>query len=141
MKKNNVIMYNSNFYKNLKKPEITPEPKVFQTAWIILYILMFLALFFVIREPDSAEKIKGIYYFALQFLLNILWSPIFFVFEMPRAALLLSIMLVFAVGTTVYFFAQTSVIAFSLLLPYWIWICFACFLNWEIVILNPDKRL
>lgn len=134
-------MYNGKFYKSLKKPKITPAPKFFKIAWSILYVLMFLGLFLVFIEPESVSRTKGIYYFILQFLLNVIWFPVFFVFEMPRAALFLSIMLVISVGITVYFFAQTSLIAFSLLLPYWIWVCFACFLNWEIVILNPDRRL
>lgn len=134
-------MYDGKFYKSLKKSPLTPAPKVFKTAWVVLYIFMFAALFFVLIEPESVFRTKAISFFALQFLLNLLWSPIFFVFEMPKAALLLTIMLVIAVGTTIYFFSQVSLFAFLLLLPYWFWVCFACYLNWEIVVLNPDKRL
>ena len=134
-------MYNGKFYKSLKKPKVTPAPKVFKIAWTILYILMFLALSLVIIAPESVSRTKGIWYFSLQFLINVLWSPIFFIFEMPKTALFLSILLVIFVGVTIYFFAQTTLIAFILLLPYWIWVCFACFLNWEIVVKNPEKCL
>lgn len=134
-------MYNGEFYKRLKKPTFTPSPMFFKIAWSLLYFIMFLALFFVITAPDRVYKTKAVYYFLLQFLLNMLWSPVFFVLEMPKMALLLTIMLVISVGVTVYFFSQVSLIAFLLLLPYWFWVCFACFLNWEIVVLNPDKRL
>lgn len=134
-------MHDGNFYKKLKKPPLTPAPKVFKTAWIILYLLMFTALSAVLIEPESDLRTKAIGFFVLQFLLNMLWSPVFFIFEMPKAALLLTIMLVIAVGTTIYFFSQVSLFAFLLLLPYWFWVCFACYLNWEIVLLNPDKRL
>ncbi|MDO5304865.1 MAG: TspO/MBR family protein [bacterium] len=133
-------MYNRKFYKSLKKPKITPPPEFFKVAWSILYVLMFLGFILVILTPDSVSRIKGICWFVVQFLVNVLWSPVFFVFEKPKAALFLSLLLVVFVGITVYFFAQVSLIAFSLLLPYWIWVCFACFLNWEIVVLNPEKR-
>lgn len=134
-------MYNGEFYKSLKKPTFTPSQMFFKIAWSLLYFIMFLALFFVITAPDGVYKTKAVYFFLLQFLLNMLWSPVFFVLEMPKMALLLTIMLVISVGVTVYFFSQVSLIAFLLLLPYWFWVCFACFLNWEIVVLNPDKRL
>lgn len=134
-------MYNRNFYKSLKKPKNTPSPKFFKIAWTILYILMFLGLILVVLTPESVLRTKGILWFIIQFLVNLLWSPMFFIFEKPKFALILSILLVVFVGITVYFFAQVSLIAFLLLLPYWIWVCFACFLNWEIVVLNFDKRL
>ena len=91
-------MYNGKFYKSLKKPKVTPAPKVFKIAWTILYILMFLALSLVIIAPESVSRTKGIWYFSLQFLINVLWSPIFFIFEMPKTALFLSILLVIFVG-------------------------------------------
>lgn len=134
-------MYDGNFYKSLKKSPLTPAPKVFKTAWVVLYILMFAALFFVLIEHESVFRTKAISFFALQFLLNLLWSPVFFVFEMPKAALLLTIMLVIAVGTTIYFFSQVSLLGFLLMIPYWFWVCFACYLNWEIVVLNPERHL
>ena len=134
-------MYNGKFYKSLKKPSFTPSPIFFKIAWGLLYFIMFLALLFVFKAPGGGFRTKALHFFLLQFLLNMLWSPIFFVFEMPKAALLLTIMLVITVGVTVYYFAQVSLIAFLLLLPYWFWVCFVCFLNWKIVVLNPDKRL
>lgn len=134
-------MYNRNFYKNLKKPKITPSPKFFKIAWTILYILIFGGFILVFISPDSIAKTKSIFWFTFQFVVNLLWLPVFFLFEKPKAALLLSFLLVIFVGITVYFFSQTSLIAFLFLLPYWLWVCFACFLNWEIVVLNSDKRM
>ena len=121
-------MYDNDFYKSLKKPEITPPAKVFKYVWIILYLMMFTALYLVIKTPENVFKTFGILFFTLQFILNILWSPVFFVFKKMETAFVICIVLTVFVGATVYCFLKISLLATFLMIPYLMWSVFACFL-------------
>ncbi|MBQ2645126.1 tryptophan-rich sensory protein [bacterium] len=131
-------MYNSKYYQSLKKPKITPSPRFFQIIWIILYILMFISLYIVIIKPVSAYRTTGILFFFLQFILNIIWAPIFFIYKNMKLALLVCILLTIFIGITLYLFSKISIIAAFLLIPYFVWSMFACYLIFSIIELNKN---
>ena len=131
-------MYNSDFYKNLKKPPFLPEKQVFKTVWAILYILMFISLVLVILS-DEDEKILGITSFCVQLMLNILWPICFFRYKKIELALFVSVLLMLSVGVMTYIFFDISDLAGILQIPYFIWTLFAIYLNGGIVFLNNKK--
>jgi len=131
-------MYNNDFYQKLKKPAITPKPFVFKYVWIILYLMMFTALYLVIRKPDSTYKIFGLTFFAIQFLLNLLWSPIFFVLQNMKLSYVVSILMTVFTALTIFTFLKVSVSAALLLVPYLIWSAFACFLIRQFIKINSE---
>ena len=89
-------MYNNNFYKSLNKPAFTPPAIVFQSVWIILYILMAIS-FFIVLKNDNPLKNIAITVFVVQLALNFLWSPVFFIVKKMKLALLISfLMFIFA---------------------------------------------
>lgn len=132
-------MYDSDFYKTLKKPPLLPEKEVFKTVWAILYILMFISLVLVILS-DEDEKILGIASFCVQLLLNILWPICFFKYRKIELALFVSVLLMLSVGVMTYIFFDISEIAGILQIPYFIWTFFAIYLNGGIYFLNKDKK-
>ena len=69
----------STWYAALSKPAWTPPNEWFGIIWTILYILMGIALFLVWRQGWYRRDVRfGIGIFAVQLILNILWSMVFF---------------------------------------------------------------
>lgn len=131
-------MYNSEFYKNLIKPSITPKPIVFQIVWPILYILMGISVFMILYT-DGYIKFYAILAFITQLVLNILWSPVFFIFKKIRLAFVIVIALILSVLWVIYEFYKISKPAGILQIPYLIWLIFAGILNFLFIKLNSKK--
>jgi len=78
----------------------------------------------------------GLKLFAIQLLLNMLWSLLFFGFQSPLAGLVDIILLFAAILFTMISFFKISRVAAILLIPYLLWVAFASVLNYQIWILN-----
>ena len=128
--------YNQNWYKNLKKAPWTPPNYAFGIIWPILYTLMFISLFIIYKNKKCYPYCNSITLFILQFLLNIIWTTIFFKFKMLKLALLDLIILIFLVILTIKSFYKINKLAATLLLPYITWLFVALSLNLYIVIYN-----
>ena len=75
--------------------------------------------------------------FALGFVINLAWSPMFFRLHLILPAMvIIAVMLIVAVATT-FAFARVSRVAAWLMLPYLVWLGFALALNASIWRLNP----
>lgn len=126
------------WYPTLKKPSLSPPPWVFGPVWISLYLLMAAALFLVARQGLAHPGVPfAIALFALQLLLNALWSLIFFGRKALLAALVDLALLWVAIAATLVAFWPLSPLAAALLVPYLIWVSFAGYLNLAIWRLNP----
>ena len=125
------------WYPELAKPGFTPPAWVFGPAWTLLYLLMGVALWLVWREADRNENVRpALHAFAVQLILNALWSFVFFGLRMPGAALVEIILLWGAILLTIERFRRVSRLAASLLVPYGLWVSFAAVLNASIWLLN-----
>ncbi len=133
----------STWYSTLDKPFFNPPNWVFGPVWTLLYILMGWALYQVWRasattpKPPKTITLTGYYWFAVQLILNTLWSIVFFGWKNPLLALAVILFLWFSIGMTVSAFFRIRKEAAYALLPYWAWVSFASLLNMSIVILNP----
>lgn len=127
----------SQWYVLLEKPFFTPPSGLFAPVWIILYMLMGLALFFVWREGiDNRYAKHTVVFFGGQLILNGLWSVLFFGLRSPLAGMVDILLLwIFIVITTRRFF-KISRTAGLLMLPYIVWVSFAAVLNGGIWFLN-----
>lgn len=127
----------SSWYTTLIKPPLTPPNWVFGPVWTILYILMGISLYFVIREGTENKHVRlGIMLFAGQLLVNILWSFVFFGLHSPILGLVAILVLIALVLAMIYYFYLVSRIAAGLLVPYIVWLCIATYLNVMILVLN-----
>lgn len=125
------------WYAALNKPSFNPPNWLFAPVWTILYILMGIAAFLVWRRGLSANGVKiALIFFALQLILNVAWSVIFFNYHSPFYAYLEIIALWLSIVLTIVFFYQVSRPAAWLLLPYILWVSFASLLNFTIWRLN-----
>jgi tryptophan-rich sensory protein len=124
------------WYPSLVKPSFTPPDWLFGPVWTVLYIMMGIALWWVWRRQGEVPVRTPLTLFAVQLLLNALWSVLFFGLRSPGAALVDILLLWVAIGLTIRAFRQVSVRAAVFMLPYWAWVTFATALNASIWVLN-----
>jgi benzodiazapine receptor len=125
------------WYGALKKPNWNPPNAVFGPVWTLLYILMGVSLWRLVRLGFDTPGVRlAVSLFALQLALNLIWSLIFFGRRAPGGALAEIVLLWAAVWLTVLVFAGQDALAGWLLVPYGLWTTFATVLNFAIWRLN-----
>jgi tryptophan-rich sensory protein len=123
------------WYSSLQKPPFNPPNWLFAPEWTTLYLLMGIAAF-QIWQSKSARRPLALTVYAVQLLLNGLWSWIFFAWQrLLESAIEISVMWVLIVVTMVLF-GQIHRRASWMLTPYLAWVSFATVLNWTIYGLN-----
>lgn len=124
-------------YATFTKPVLAPPDWLFGIAWTILYLFMGIAAYLVYRSivPKERKKIALVWY-AIQLFINFIWSIIFFRADSMWLALAVIIILDILVLITMIRFRQINKNAFLLMVPYFIWILFATYLNVAFAILN-----
>ena len=129
---------NSNiWYNGLIKSGLTPAGGVFSVAWTILYILLGLALYLIIKKARAhADKIRAYILFAIQLVLNGLWSYMFFAAHLPAFALVMLMVLFVVAVWMARVFDGIDRRAAYLVIPYILWMMFAFYLNAYIVLMN-----
>ena len=126
------------WFAALDKPATYPPPVWFGIVWSILYFLMGIALALVCAAWGARGRTAAIVLFAVQLVLNLSWTPVFFAAHEMRAALVILIVLDLVVVATIVMFWKVRRLAGLLLLPYLAWILFATALNWQFLQLNPE---
>ncbi len=125
------------WYADLVRPELNPPAWVFGPVWTTLFVLMGVALFLVWEKGSQRKDVRVAFIvFALQLVLNTLWSIIFFGLHSPGWAFVEIICLWLAIMATIFAFAKVSKTAAWLLAPYILWVSFASYLNYMIYVLN-----
>lgn len=121
------------WYPTLKKPSFNPPSWVFGPVWTTLYLFMAIAAWLCYRINPSGAWGPA---FAVQLMLNLLWSYIFFGMRMPKAAFFELAVLWVSIGVTMYYMSEVSWLATILMVPYIVWTTFAATLNFSIWKLN-----
>lgn len=109
------------------KPAITPPSVIFSLAWIIIYTLLTISTFIVIKKTDKKLPIYSI--FSYQLALQILWCWAFFKMQSILAGLIIILSLDLAVFIQAKMYHKISKTACYTLIPYYLWITFATILN------------
>jgi len=126
------------WFSELNKPAIYPPPQLFGIVWTVLYILMGISMAAVCSAWGSRLRMPAIIAFVVQMFLNLLWSPMFFMWHQIGLALVVIVALCVALAVTIYLFWQVRRWAAYLLIPYLAWVLFATVLNLQFWQLNPD---
>lgn len=126
----------SAWYKGLNKPSFNPPSWVFGPVWTIIFTLMGISLYFVWTSSDSRIRTIALIFFGVQFLLNILWSYLFFGINNSGLAFLEILILEAFIITTGILFYLVKPISGYLFLPYFLWVGFASVLNYFLWRLN-----
>ena len=123
----------SDWYQNLNKAPWTPPGWVFGAAWTTIMICF--SVYMAILWKKIILK-KLLYIFIAEFILNVIWNPLFFHFKWINVALLsislLTILIIYmAVSLRTEMRYKTL-----LIFPYLIWLTIATSLNGYIVLHN-----
>lgn len=125
------------WYPILNKPFFNPPNWIFAPVWTVLYIMMGIAFYIIWKKPwQGNEKRTAITVYFIQLLLNFAWSAIFFYFHRKGWALAEISVLWIMIVITIRVFGKISRTAAWLLIPYIIWVSFACLLTYAIWQLN-----
>ena len=119
------------WYIGLNKPSFNPPSWVFGPVWAILYVMIGLAAVNIFK----GEKLYPKLLFVIQFILNLLWSPLFFYLQRIGLALYDIVFLVISLALLIYNIRNQRY-TFSLLIPYFLWVSFAVILNYIIYVMN-----
>lgn len=126
----------SGWYDSLYQPSFTPPRWVFGPVWTVLYILMGIALYIVWNQFPRKRRENALGIFALQLLLNFLWSLFFFYFNDIEIALLDIAALWISIVMMIWMFYRVKPLAGWLIIPYLLWVSFAAALNIAYWVLN-----
>lgn len=127
----------NDWYLTLEKPSFNPPNWIFAPVWTLLYILMGIAAGLVWAKGLHHLWVKtALYHFGFQLLLNGAWSIVFFGLKNPFWALIVILSLLILLALTIRWFKVVSKLAAYLLIPYFLWVCFATLLNYKIWELN-----
>lgn len=124
------------WYAGLAKPSWNPPGWVFGPVWTLLYILMAVAAWLVWRERGVRPVRGALALYAVQLVLNGLWSPLFFGLRSPGAALAEIVPLWGSVLATLITFRRIRPAAGALFVPYLLWVTFATALNFAVWQMN-----
>jgi tryptophan-rich sensory protein len=125
------------WYAQLRQPDWKPSDLWFGPAWTLIYTLAATAAvkawFGAASRRDRARLVAA---FALNGVLNVLWSWLFFRARRPDWALAEVGLLWLSIVLLIVLAARASTSAAWLLAPYLLWVAFAAALNLAVVRLN-----
>jgi tryptophan-rich sensory protein len=125
------------WYKTIAKPSFNPPNWAFPVAWSLLFVLMGVAFWRVLRQPPSTRsRTAAIALFSVQLVVNVGWSTAFFGARSPLAGLVVIVPFWLLILATIRTFHRVDRPAAWLLVPYAAWVAFATVLNAAIVRLN-----
>jgi len=131
-----VFVSTDGWYEALEKPALNPPAWLFAPVWTTLYIMMGLSAWLVWRKGGWKIQGRPLGWFLLQMALNAIWTPVFFGLHWIGPAFVeISILWMVLLWTIVLFF-RTGILAGLLLVPYFLWVSFAAYLNFALWRLN-----
>jgi len=125
------------WYERLKKPSWQPPGWLFGPVWMVLYSMIAISGWLVWGAGPWEATLLALIVFAVQLVLNALWSYLFFGKHRPDLALIDVVALLASVLAMIVLFASLHSTAALMLVPYAMWVTFAMILNYTIVRLNP----
>ena len=125
------------WYPALVKPEYTPPGSLIGMTWTLIYILAAASLIiFVNRARNSPVFWSVILLYIINGVLNGLWSYLFFTKHLLGPAVFDAAILATTVALIMIMTRRYAYLASVLLLPYFLWVCFATYLAYDIFMLN-----
>lgn len=126
------------WYQTIALPEWTPDGGVIGAVWTIIFILTAVSAMIVWRKGDRADWkfTHSIRFFALNAILNAMWSLVFFTMHWIGTAVWVAALLALTVYLLIFMIWSISRTASLLLVPYALWATFATFLTYRVFLLN-----
>jgi benzodiazapine receptor len=125
------------WYQSLNQPSFTPPSWVFGPVWTILYLMIAIVAYRIAYAQETSWKIPTLALWALQIVLNALWTPIFFGAKNLGGAMIYIGLRWVTICVLIWTTRQVDKLSAFLMLPYLAWVSFASVLNFAFWSLNP----
>lgn len=126
---------NMNIYDKINPPPLSPPGWLFPVVWTALYILMGISSAIVFRSK-SRQKDDALFVYAVSLVLNFSWSIFFFTMQSFIVAFIILVALWLSIMITMIKYYKINKPSAWLQLPYLLWVTFAGYLNFAIILLN-----
>ncbi|MBU3725572.1 MAG: tryptophan-rich sensory protein [Burkholderiaceae bacterium] len=125
------------WYQALKQPPWKPPDWAFGVIWTSVFVLIVTAAVIAWRRTRGpSERRTILVLFAINSVLHIVWSGLFFMLKRPDWSMIELVFLWLSIVAIIAYFWRISRVASLLLLPYITWVTIAGFLNYANVQLN-----
>lgn len=131
-----LILRPGDWYRNLAKPSWCPPAWLFGPVWLVLYVSIAVAGWLIWLRAGAEGAALALVVYALQLVLNGLWSTVFFGLRRPDFAFIEIMGLWISILATIAIFYPLDKLAAYILIPYSVWVTFAALLNLRIWLLN-----
>ena len=128
------------WYRELRKPSWQPPDWLFGPMWTAIYIFIIASVGQVWKAAPPEAHAAIVWVTAVNLVLNIAWSFLFFKFRSPPWALVEVVPLWLSIVAMMVVFAPYHERSAWLLIPYLAWVSVAAYLNLTIVRLNRGGR-
>ncbi|THB62734.1 MAG: tryptophan-rich sensory protein [Desulfovibrio sp.] len=116
-------------------PSFYPPDWSFPVVWPILYVLMAVALWLVVKSRSGPRK-TAISLHVIQMVVNYAFMPLFFGLQNTLLGMVDVVVLLVLLLITVACFYKVRKIAALLMAPYVMWVSFACVLSFSLWWMN-----
>lgn len=124
------------WYEGLNKSALTPPGPIFSIAWSILYALIAIVGWSLWKNRNNIKIKKLIYLYFIQLVMNWAWTPFFFQLHWIGFSFLWIIAMVCINGVIIFKVKNEKKEIALALIPYFLWLIFAAYLNGMIWVLN-----
>ena len=131
------------WYNNLKKPKLNPPNWVFGPVWTVLYLMIGYSGYLIWNQNKEFSENHSLAWrvYFLQLGLNYMWTPIFFGFKKLLLSVIIIFGMAFSIVLNVLMFYSIQPIAGLMLIPYFLWVSYASYLNFSIWKLNNSDSI
>jgi translocator protein len=126
------------WYYALKQPSWKPPDWSIGPIWTTIFCFLTFAIAYAWDAANLAQRNVMLAALAVNGVLNIAWSGIFFVLQKPWFAFLEVVAFWLSIVALIWVMGSISATAGWLLLPYLAWVTTASALNFHITRLNPE---
>lgn len=127
-------------YSGYTRPTLTPSDQAFGIIWPVLYFMIGNSMYFMLTAEKTFRN-KNIFYasvimWLIQLALNLFWPFLFFTLDLKTLAFIEITLLDVSVLAVIILDFMYSKPAAWLMIPYFVWIAFATYLNIFIALYN-----
>jgi len=120
------------FYRALAKPSWAPPGWVFGPMWTILFVMMAVSAWLVVKGRPLSLSRLALALYGTQLVLNAAWTWLFFHWHLGAVAFVEVLILLVMVALTAWAFHRVKPLAGWLMTPYIAWVGFASLLTYSI---------
>lgn len=123
-------------FNGVAQPVFVPPSWVFIVVWIIIYTVLGISFYLILRSRDSRDRKRSIWIYFINLFFNYLWVVWFFNFKLFLFAYIWLVVLIGITVMMIYFFYRVNKWAGIINIFYLLWLVFASIINIYVFYLN-----